>query len=59
MVGMPFANMHSPELAERMKYVRELAKQSGSSSAMPNATSSKVADPVRFPSHPSFLCLST
>lgn len=25
MVGMPFANMQSPELAERMKYVRELA----------------------------------
>ncbi|CAD6914062.1 unnamed protein product [Tilletia laevis] len=29
MVGMPFANAASPELAERMRYVRELAKTSG------------------------------
>ncbi|KAE8236031.1 hypothetical protein A4X03_0g9575, partial [Tilletia caries] len=29
MVGMPFANAATPELAERMRYVRELAKTSG------------------------------
>ncbi|KAE8229727.1 hypothetical protein CF326_g5297 [Tilletia indica] len=29
MVGMPFANAASPELAERMRYVRELAKTAG------------------------------
>ncbi|PWZ00144.1 DNA repair helicase [Testicularia cyperi] len=33
MVGMPFANIQSPELAERMKYVRELSKQQAPGSA--------------------------
>ncbi|SPC64351.1 related to CHL1 - protein of the DEAH box family [Ustilago sp. UG-2017b] len=42
MVGMPFANMHSPELAERIKYVRDLAKQARSTS---NLSMPKVADP--------------
>lgn len=47
MVGMPFANMNSPELVERMKYVRELAKQPATAS---NSTTQKVVDPVSVPS---------
>lgn len=43
MVGMPFANMHSPELAERMKYVRDLAKQAAPTS---NVSMPKAVDPV-------------
>lgn len=42
MVGMPFANLHSPELAERMRYVRDLAKQTASSTA----ATQKGIDPV-------------
>lgn len=29
MVGMPFANSNSPELQERMRYVRDLGSQTG------------------------------
>ncbi|KAJ1026047.1 hypothetical protein NDA18_003707 [Ustilago nuda] len=42
MVGMPFANINSPELAERIKYVRDLAKQARTTS---NLSMPKVADP--------------
>ncbi|UZJ52223.1 hypothetical protein CBS101457_001543 [Exobasidium rhododendri] len=40
MVGMPFANSTSPELMERMKYVRVLSKNDGGASA--NESSKKV-----------------
>lgn len=46
MVGMPFANINSPELAERIKYVRDLAKQARSTS---NLSMPRVADPVSGP----------
>ncbi|EPQ26870.1 uncharacterized protein PFL1_05505 [Pseudozyma flocculosa PF-1] len=37
MVGMPFPNAHSPELAERVRYVRELAKKDGGGSSRGDA----------------------